>query len=181
MVRKWSPPDFKWVKVNTNGACISGGNSTACRGVLRDSVGHWMQGFNCYLGKGSVLSAELNGALQGLNLVWEIGFKKVWLEMDSVEGLELIQQGFSFTHPCVSLIQQITDLIARSWEVNFSHTCRDSNKVADYLAKMALRERRNFNLFGVPPTGCLAQYFEDSQSIEYCNLTLLVSRVVKTG
>ena len=125
LVQKWNPPDLYWIKINTDSACVNGVSRIAYGGMIQDSIGHWVQGFVSYLGKGSVPLVELNGALKGLNLGWEMGLCKVWLKLDLAEGLEMIQQRCSFTHPYSSFIQKITDLLAKSQEVKFSYTSRE--------------------------------------------------------
>ena len=100
LLLKWQPLKLKWIKINSNGLCVNGGNKTTCGGVLRDNFRHQVLGFNLFTSQRGVLSTELYGALQGLSLAWDMGFKRVWLEMDSVENIELMEQGCLFSHPC---------------------------------------------------------------------------------
>ena len=76
-----------------------------------------------------MLLAKLWGALNGLTIAWNMGFRKVWLKMDSIESLKLIKHGCMPTHPNNSLIEVITDVPSRSWHVRFSHTHKDNNKI----------------------------------------------------
>lgn len=62
----WTFPEDGWVKCNSDGACVEGGNRTACGGVLRDCSGSWVKGYMKYLGSSSVLAAELWGIYCGL-------------------------------------------------------------------------------------------------------------------
>ena len=76
-VNQWSTPELEWIKLNSNGACTSGGRDIACGRVLRDSSSNWIQDFYSYILRGGVLSAELWGALHGLTIAQDMGFRKV--------------------------------------------------------------------------------------------------------
>ena len=64
---------------------------------------------------------ELKGALHGLSLAWNLGYRKVWFEMDSIVVLELLEHRCLLIHPEYSLIDKITNLLAKEWHLKFSH------------------------------------------------------------
>lgn len=65
---KWKAPNPGWVKVISDGAtCMEGGRSSVS-GVLRDSHGNWIAGYQRYVGRGSPLNSELWAILHGLEL-----------------------------------------------------------------------------------------------------------------
>ena len=68
---QWNPPDLEWIKLNSDGAW----KDIACGGVIKDWVNKWIQAFYAYTGKGVVVVAELSGALKGLKLAWDLGYK----------------------------------------------------------------------------------------------------------
>ena len=53
-------------------------------GLLRDSFGRWILGFSLNLGITSNNVAELEAVRQGLQLAWDLEFKFIHLEIDSM-------------------------------------------------------------------------------------------------
>ena len=91
--KSWDPPNADWMKLNLDEACSNGGRDMACEGVFRDWFSQWIQGFYTYIGIRGIISTELKGALNSLIITWDLGYKKVWLEVDSLTALELIEYG----------------------------------------------------------------------------------------
>ena len=42
----YEAPETGWYKLNSDGACGSGGFRSACGGVIRNSTGEWVSGFS---------------------------------------------------------------------------------------------------------------------------------------
>lgn len=72
----WVFPQYDWIKCNTNGSCLAGGNQTGCGGMLRDNTGSWVGGFIRDLGTGSVLTAELWVSFLSLKWLGGKGIRK---------------------------------------------------------------------------------------------------------
>ena len=53
------------------------------RGLIRDNSHWWIDGFAKNIGVAPTLVAELWEALLKLELVWDLGYHKVFLEIDS--------------------------------------------------------------------------------------------------
>ncbi|KAE8680486.1 hypothetical protein F3Y22_tig00111388pilonHSYRG00167 [Hibiscus syriacus] len=53
----WTPPPFQWITLNTDGALCSGTMIATIGGLLRDSSGHWLGGFNRTIGFSNALQA----------------------------------------------------------------------------------------------------------------------------
>ncbi|MBA0815447.1 hypothetical protein Gohar_000217 [Gossypium harknessii] len=64
--------------------------------VVRDDKGDWISGFSRSLGVATVLHSELWAILDGLNLAWDRGFRKIILESDSKEAIDIINNGSDF-------------------------------------------------------------------------------------
>ena len=108
-------------------------------------------------------------------MAWDLGFTKVWLEIDFIEGLELIKHGYIPTHPINTLVEAITDLLSRSWQVRFSHIHRDNNRIADYLTFMGQKSQRSLSLVVASPSKYPPCYVEELQkALSRFLLTLLV-------
>ncbi|MBA0670449.1 hypothetical protein Goklo_024809, partial [Gossypium klotzschianum] len=61
-------------------------------GILRDTYSRWILGFNQFAGICSILNAELWGNLEGLMIVMDMGFDKVFILSDNQEVVQAIQR-----------------------------------------------------------------------------------------
>ncbi|CAI0385762.1 unnamed protein product [Linum tenue] len=69
--------------------------------------------FVCNLGKCSITSAELKGAVTGLRLAWDKGYRRVHLNLDSTTAVGIIMNNAEDDH---------------------RHVYREANFAADFLA-----------------------------------------------
>jgi ribonuclease HI len=61
--------------------------------------------------------AEHLGLLKGLNWVWNLGLRKIILEVDSKSVAELIEKGCDESKPNASIVHSIRYMLAREWTV----------------------------------------------------------------
>ncbi|CAI0550119.1 unnamed protein product [Linum tenue] len=130
----WNPPPAGWVRVNTDGSVRQPGSQAAAGGLIRDELGRCTGAFTANLGSCTITRAELIGAFHGLKLAWDQGHKKVKLQLDSSTAIRMITIGEEQQQRYYTIIRQLRDLINRNWEVQVSHTFREGNKTADFLA-----------------------------------------------
>lgn len=78
--------------MNVDGGVRGDTGSANCGGVIRDENGSWMRGFSARVGRCSVLEAELWGVLHGLQAAWDLGCRKVVLEIDSAKAVKCITE-----------------------------------------------------------------------------------------
>ncbi|CAN1788863.1 Putative ribonuclease H protein At1g65750 [Linum perenne] len=88
------------------------------------------------LGKCSITRAELRGAVSGLQLAWEQGYRKIQLQLDSQCAVQLLQREGLEDHAHAATIMTATELLRRNWEVQILHVYRESNHAADFLANI---------------------------------------------
>ncbi|KAK8690240.1 hypothetical protein V6N13_088941 [Hibiscus sabdariffa] len=88
---RWCPPGDGWMKLNSDGVRSSLDGDASCGGVLRDHNGGWIRGFSKFIGKCSVVEVELWGIARGLDLAWDMGYRRVMVESDSADALHLLQ------------------------------------------------------------------------------------------
>lgn len=62
-------------------------------GLLSDQNRRWIIDFNRYLSNYAVLDFELWGILDGLKLTQDRGFERVLIQADSLEAVNIIQDG----------------------------------------------------------------------------------------
>ncbi|XP_061341932.1 uncharacterized protein LOC133288230 [Gastrolobium bilobum] len=86
--------------------------------------------------------AELWGTLKGLEICWQLGFRKVELEGDASEVFSILADCNAACQP--RIVAKIQALIAQDWEVTLIHIPRDANSCVDWLAKSTLQKRSRF-------------------------------------
>ena len=87
---KWIAPLEPFVKLNTDGSVIGNPGMASAGGLLCNSASAWISGFSLNVGITSNNIAELRAVWQGLILAWELGFKFIHLEIDSMIVLSLV-------------------------------------------------------------------------------------------
>ncbi|CAN1188183.1 Putative ribonuclease H protein At1g65750 [Linum perenne] len=97
------------------------------------------------------------GVKEGLQRAWENGFRKVDARIDSQAILSLIRANNLDEHQHGVDVAALRKLLEGDWEVTITHTYREGNSAADYLADL----RHQFPL-GVHPISsydCNLSYF----------------------
>lgn len=56
--------------------------AAGCGGMLRDEHGRWIAGYVMNVGVTTAYQAELWGILKGLEVTWDLGFRKAIIERD---------------------------------------------------------------------------------------------------
>ena len=98
-----------------------------------------MIGFSENLGQCSVVKAELRALLRGLKIAKGIPIHKLWVQSDSNIVVGMLNNPISCHAEFSHLIDQCRLLIDwGGWEVKLSHCFRETNQVADKLAKLGL-------------------------------------------
>ena len=110
-------------------------------GLLRNHNGDWVHGFAGHLGERHILFAELFGLKTGLVIAWQLNYKNVCLETDFMEAFRLITQETHPFHGYGMLVADIKYLLSRQWTVEVTHTFREANQCADFLAKHGVNQR----------------------------------------
>ena len=87
---KWIAPLEPFVKLNTDGSVIGNPGMASAGGLLCNSASAWISGFSLNMGITSNNIVELGAIQQGLILAWELGFKFIHLEIDSMIVLSLV-------------------------------------------------------------------------------------------
>ncbi|CAI9113041.1 OLC1v1013568C1 [Oldenlandia corymbosa var. corymbosa] len=148
----WSPPPTEWIKLNTDGALNTNTGWATVGGLLRDCTGGWCGGFSMNIGYCSIAGAEIWGLLQGLQLAWDKGYRKLEAEVDneSVVRLVLAKEPNSGVH--LEILHAIKELMSRSWEVKLAHVHREKNFAADYMAALAVSNPPGLHRMDFPPS-----------------------------
>ncbi|XP_019433682.1 PREDICTED: uncharacterized protein LOC109340441 [Lupinus angustifolius] len=107
-------------------------------GVLRDHDGRWISGISGSGNDGCPLLAELLAIQHGLQHAWQLGYRRIDCETDYLEVVELINGDLNVcNHWYIDIILSIRGMWLWHWDLSLTHISRDSNMVADALAREA--------------------------------------------
>ncbi|CAN1809758.1 Putative ribonuclease H protein At1g65750 [Linum perenne] len=130
----WDPGPDDGVTLNTDGSFNPALNKASAGGIIRSSDGRGVVAFTMNLGQCSITRAEIRGALAGLDLAWEYGFRRVELQIDSQVAITLLTSQAEPEHQQAAEVLHFRNLYKRDWRVNIRHVFREANKPADFLA-----------------------------------------------
>ncbi|KAH1081882.1 hypothetical protein J1N35_021643 [Gossypium stocksii] len=159
--QRWQRPGTGWVKVNVDGFLVKQHARAAVGGVVRDSNGKWLTGFNMVTGMDEVFIIEAIAIVEGLKLAWLERHKQVELNCDNRILINTICNGFA---PISNVAEGrlIHEWYNKDWKVTFWHVGRGCNKVADCLAKLTVGRVNQVIRFSKPPQHVLRLLEEDS-------------------
>ena len=101
-----------------DGSSLDNPSMAGVGGLLRDSSELWISGFSLSIGITTNNMAELGAVRQGLMLAWELGFKFIHLEIDSMTMLSWLTAKTSNFPPNVfPLLCDCRSLMEWAWEV----------------------------------------------------------------
>lgn len=90
----WVKPKEGFVKLNTNGCCKLSSLQASAGGFIWNEEGRWITGFMANISQCDSLTEEIWAALFGLEMVWNTGFRRIILEMDSLVLSKMIKEQF---------------------------------------------------------------------------------------
>ncbi|XP_073133317.1 uncharacterized protein [Henckelia pumila] len=131
----WIPPLIGHFKLNSDG-CSKGGGESGIGGIVRNHVGMPIIAYHDAIGYGNNTRAELLAILKGLQICQLYNLFSLWLEVDSMIALSIIDADntcweFSF------ILTQIQGILNSSM-VRKSHVYREANAAAEELANLGL-------------------------------------------
>ncbi|CAL1399428.1 unnamed protein product [Linum trigynum] len=132
----WKPPHHEWIQIQSDGSVHHDSGKAAAGGLFRDHLGRCHRAFVCNLGSCSITHAELKGAMEGLKIAWEEGYRKIELNLDSETAISIINNHSEDDHRHGQTAAMFRNLLDRDWEIKISHVYRESNCAADYLANV---------------------------------------------
>ena len=122
--------------------------------MVRDHRGHVIFYYSEFLGEQTNNFAELFAIAKGLELCLERNCMRVWVETDSQIALTLISnktKGYWSLQPLLLRIRKAITHV----EVRFSHTFREANAAADFLANQECTNKGSLIATTEPHSGKL--------------------------
>lgn len=78
----WKAPPHGAVKLNTDGSSHGNPGMAGAGGLLRDHLGRFIAGFSANIGISTGVTAECRALELGLELAWNMGFRRILIEVD---------------------------------------------------------------------------------------------------
>ncbi|MBA0698053.1 hypothetical protein Goari_021562, partial [Gossypium aridum] len=135
--------------LNTDGVVQTNIGLSATGGVIRDNMGKWILGYNRFLEKCSVFTAELYGLLDGLTLLQKQGYDRVLIQLDNLEMVKTICDR-KLDRSNISLVRRIQQILKHEDKWLVRYTLGENNQVVDLLAKLAFVIKEELCLFDYP-------------------------------
>ncbi|EOY34748.1 Uncharacterized protein TCM_042328 [Theobroma cacao] len=145
-VFSWHKPTTGEFKLNVDGSAKHSHNA-AGGGILRDHAGVMVFGFSENLGIQNSLQAELLALYRGLILCRDYNIRRLWIEMDAISVIRLLQGNHRGPHAIRYLMVSLRQLLSH-FSFRFSHIFREGNQAADFLANRG-HEHQNLQVFTV--------------------------------
>ena len=128
---KWCVPPNGWIKGNFDGATKGNPGRAGCGGVLRNHVGNVIDAIAVPIGHSNSHIAEATAALYTMKLAADSGYSKLWLEGDSLNIINTLNNKNSISWSIEATVMEIKSLIQNFEKVVISHTYREANGVAN--------------------------------------------------
>ncbi|CAN0905128.1 Putative ribonuclease H protein At1g65750 [Linum grandiflorum] len=149
----WRPGDERWFTLSTDGSLRSPTKVPAVGGVLRTDTGRFVKAFAANLGSCSITRAEMRAIVDGLQLAWTLGIRRIRVQSDSMMAIAILAKDFELDHQHAALVLQFKELCSRQWEVHLLHSYHEANNAADYLANLGHSLPYGIHIFDFPDRG----------------------------
>ncbi|XVF61732.1 hypothetical protein PTKIN_Ptkin08bG0154100 [Pterospermum kingtungense] len=111
--------------------------------------------------------AELWAVVQGLELAWNHGVRRLIVEMDSKVDYEFLSNGADHFRNSCNLKYRWLKLLKRNWEVEVRFIYREANRSADFLARLGLSLDLGTKVFSIPPDDMLQVLQDDARGLAF--------------
>ncbi|KAE8695381.1 Detected protein of confused Function [Hibiscus syriacus] len=135
---RWKKPEIGCIKLNTDGSVDAKNSSFG--GLFRDHKGEPLCAFVSKAPQDDTFLVELWAVWRGLILASGLGIKVIWVESDSKSVVKTINQEQPYGPKGSRCLREIWKLLAKFETYCVTHSWRESNKAADHLSRMCVRE-----------------------------------------
>ncbi|XP_047253752.1 uncharacterized protein LOC124887876 [Capsicum annuum] len=157
---RWQPPHSNTYKLNTDESCAANPGKEGIGGVIRNSKGDWVMGFNKSFTHATNNLMELMALREGLTLDLYHKIKPLTVEVDSMEILNMFHRGNPLYDSIVNACRFLLESLKNS---PVQYIYREQNRVADMLAKQG-SEKDLFDrlrVYVTPPANVGVVFWED--------------------
>ena len=148
LTTRWKAPPIGWIKGNFDGAAKGNMGRAGCGRVLRDHTGNIIDVIAIPIGNSNSHIAEATAALYTMRLVVETGCPHLWMEGDSLNIINILNNKNSITWSIEESIMEIKTLMNKFEKVIISHSYCEGNGVADWVANYVVQMGYKMMWFG---------------------------------
>lgn len=138
----WSSPQMPFLKINVDAALSSTDGSAGGGWICRDSFGVLVRAVGFRFHQPSPIIAEAEVFVAAIRAAMEMGWKRVWIETDSLalfQSISAYSDGEDLAHWALyPYVSTITSLRSNFDNLFFDWINRTANRSADWLAHLAL-------------------------------------------
>jgi len=135
---RWNNNNISGAILNVDGCCHGTPTRTGFGGILRNDSGLFIAGCSGFISdSNNILLAELSAIYHGITMAKDLGYAEFACYSDSLVCINLINGPIERYHIYVVLIQDIKHLLHQI-NVTVSHTLREGNQCADFMAKLGV-------------------------------------------
>ena len=147
----WTKPDLGWFKLNTDASVLPSSNCAGEGGLIRDSYGSWIRGFSRLIGASNCLLAELWALRDGIAMAKNLNISKFVINVNATEVISLFSKPSSDNRLTQPIVDDCRNMLQVFQEYHMQHCFRETNKVADLLAKLGCGQSESFISYVTPP------------------------------
>ena len=150
---KWTTPAEPFIKLNIDGSSLDNPGIAGAGNLLRDSSRVWISFFALNMGIMTNNMAELGTVRQGLMLAWDLGFKFIQLEIDSMIVLsQLTKENSNFPPDVFPLLCYCRSLMVQAWKVQVHYIYREANACVDALVRRGNHQYQVLTIYDTCPS-----------------------------
>ncbi|XP_059067215.1 uncharacterized protein LOC131858153 [Cryptomeria japonica] len=135
---KWEAPEPGWHKINFDGAFAGNPRRSGIGCCIRDSEGICIKEISKDIGLATNNEAKFRATLRGLQLGSELGIKRIHLERDSLNVINIVHSNHTPSWLLNLWLRPMVGLLETFKGFQISHIYREGNLEADRLSKMAI-------------------------------------------
>lgn len=134
----WMSPPMGWLKANFDSSAKGNLGRVGCGGVLRDFYARVMDAIIVPIGSSTSYRVEVSTSLFVVRRVVRNGYQKLWLEDDSLNIINTLNNKNYATWTIEAIIEEIEKLLNTFDNIHISHSYQETNKVANWIANYAI-------------------------------------------
>ncbi|KAL2937362.1 hypothetical protein RDABS01_020811 [Bienertia sinuspersici] len=151
---KWIAPPSGWIALNSDGAAKGAPGLAGGGGIIRDHWGRMVRAYSANFGICTAYKAELKAVAIGLELMHEMGFMKVIIQMDNAACIQSLLKEDYNGGDCYFILEKCGKLLKfNGWTIELQHCFREGNRVADALANQGVQQTEKLLIFHEIPDG----------------------------
>lgn len=136
---KWKAPQKGWIKGKFDGAAKGNLRKVGCGGIIRDHLGNAIDVTTIPIGIATSHRAKATMALYTMRLAVKTGKRYLWLEGDSLNIINILNDITPSTWTIEESIFEIKSLTANFEKVIFSHSYHEGNVINDWIANRVVQ------------------------------------------